>query len=246
MQKVNYRVTDPRQIEVAKGEILLSAMGAFDLTVTLPDNVNLGEISLSLSLEKFPAQPHVHKFHTQEVTNCPFAIIYRISFSSSYHAYLQFRRPEFVAEASVESKEPHWFEAPGPVIKANASYYAGGGLPDSDITWKVSSTEGNFIPPGWSDYSFAIPTKPLRNLSETGLACQRSITGKTRQSGDHKVRIELKDHSTPDPPRPVAIAALAEIIDINRQTLSASTQLILHPWYPLPPFSISNMETKTN
>jgi len=56
----------------------------------------------------------------------------------------------------------------------------------------------------------------------------------------------LKDHSTPDPPRPVSIAALAEIIDINRQTLSASTQLILHPWYPLPPFSISNMETKTN
>jgi len=82
MQKVNYRVTDPRQIEVAKGEILLSAMGAFDLTVTLPDTVNLGEISLSLSLEKFPAQPaHVHKFNTQEVTNCPF-LLFQLEFHS--------------------------------------------------------------------------------------------------------------------------------------------------------------------
>ena len=99
-----------------------------------------------------------------------------------------------------------------------------------DVTWKVSSAEGNFTPPGWGDYSFAIPTKPLRTSYKTGVAFSKDLSGKTRQSGDHKLRIELKDHCAPDPPRPVAIAALAEIIDINRQTLSASTQLILHPW----------------
>lgn len=40
MQKVFYTVTDPRFIEIAKGELILSAMGAFDLVVTLPDNVS--------------------------------------------------------------------------------------------------------------------------------------------------------------------------------------------------------------
>lgn len=33
----------------------------------------------------------------------------------------------------------------------------------------------------------------------------------------------------PDPPCPVSLAALIEIVDINRKSISTATQLILHP-----------------
>ncbi len=45
----------------------------------------------------------------------------------------QFRRPEFVAEVTVESASPHWFEQSA-IVKAKASYYAGGSLADSGLS----------------------------------------------------------------------------------------------------------------
>lgn len=39
------------------------------------------------------------------------------------------------------SKDPHWAEGEA-IIKAKASYYAGGALPDSEVDWNVTSAVG--------------------------------------------------------------------------------------------------------
>ncbi len=40
VQKVSYKVVDPRSVEVLKGEVNLSGLGSFDFALTLPDNVS--------------------------------------------------------------------------------------------------------------------------------------------------------------------------------------------------------------
>ncbi|KAL6044106.1 Alpha-2-Macroglobulin, variant 2 [Balamuthia mandrillaris] len=262
LQNVNYRMVDPRSVEVAKGSSCLSGFGSFDFVLNLPDSINLGDVSLHLSLEdheQTPTYAHVHTFQVQE-----------------------FRRPEFVAEASVESKNPHFLDPSSKaILKGKASYYAGGGLPDSDATWRVASTDATFAPPGLMDYVFSSQTKLLikeedikqvtssSSVSVTSFSlvgndagsssdgalqlvvpkkrvslvptpfvhssaqrsssdCKRTVKGKTRPSGEHKIEILLKS-GIPNPPRPLSLAAVLEVMDLNHQTLNATTQLLLHP-----------------
>ncbi len=111
---------------------------------------------------------------------------------------------------------------------------------------------GTFSPPGLMDYTFT-SNKPLflpsgiilaaaifyeiasfiNNFlywtgASTQLVCQRKLTSKTRSTGEHKILIQFKG-GYPDPPRPVSLAALVEVADINRKSINATTQLIVHP-----------------
>ncbi len=90
----------------------------------------------------------------------------------------------------------------------------------------MSSTSGTFAPPGFQDFTFTC-AKQLVLAQPTQLVCQRVLKGKTRESGEHKVLIQFKGY--PDPPCPVSLAALIEIVDINRKSITTTTQLILHP-----------------
>ena len=50
-----------------------------------------------------------------------------------------------------------FFNFSSAIVKGKASYYAGGSLPDSSVTWTVTSQQASFIPPGLSKYSFIAP-----------------------------------------------------------------------------------------
>ena len=49
------------------------------------------------------------------------------------------------------------------LIKAKASYFAGGALPDAPIVWNLSTNPTTFIPPGQSQYAFSIVNSQPEN-----------------------------------------------------------------------------------
>src|SRR5262249_34374077 len=118
--KVHYTVGDSRGNKICTGDVPLSALGGWETAFTLPPTMNLGTAWISL-----------------EATGGP------LGGSSSTRIEVQeFRRPEFEVHASA---------SPGPYVVGGhatvtvaASYYSGGGLPNAEVTWNVSATDGSF------------------------------------------------------------------------------------------------------
>lgn len=141
-EKLRYFLKDSRGQLVHEGDLQTNQYGAFDVTVTLPDNINLGSGRVEFLWERSNStnSTHNHTFHVQE-----------------------FRRPQFKVESSLHSKGPYSFQryssfadpyVSSPILKAKASYYAGGVLPDNDVKWTVTSSEAHFTPPGLSKFLF--------------------------------------------------------------------------------------------
>ena len=40
------------------------------------------------------------------------------------------------------------------VIESHASYYSGGDLPESNVTWKTTTSSATYCPPGLSRFTF--------------------------------------------------------------------------------------------
>ena len=40
------------------------------------------------------------------------------------------------------------------IVAVEASYYAGGPLPNAEVTWQVSSSPSSYSPPNWPDFIF--------------------------------------------------------------------------------------------
>ena len=40
------------------------------------------------------------------------------------------------------------------MVAVEAKYYAGGALPNADVTWQVTSSPGSYAPPNWPDFTF--------------------------------------------------------------------------------------------
>ena len=129
---ISYRLFGPRRNEILNGVLEPNPLGGFDLAFTLPEGMNLGNAHLELNAdvsEKVGRTGHRHFFQVQE-----------------------FRRPEFEVAASA-SEGPH-FAGGHATVSVTASYFAGGPLPDAEVTWHVASSPGNFRPPNWDDFTF--------------------------------------------------------------------------------------------
>lgn len=70
-----------------------------------------------------------------------------------YFFFAKFKPPEFQNEVSIITPEPIYYEG-SVLLKTLASYFSGGGLSDSPVTWIVSSNVKSFTPPGFFDYTF--------------------------------------------------------------------------------------------
>ncbi|MDI7266770.1 MAG: alpha-2-macroglobulin family protein, partial [Myxococcota bacterium] len=199
--KVAWTLLDPRGNELAKGEAAVGTLGGFDFAVRFPDATNLGTARLTLEAQ---GQQHHHMIQVQE-----------------------FRRPEFEV-TSQASEGPH-FPGGRVDVTVTASYYAGGGLPNADLTWRVTSRPGRFTPPGRDDFSFGSwtpwwmhggpPEDPRRTRTEAHAA-------RTDSAGKHRLRIDL---GAVDPPRPMSLTAEATVMDVNRQAWAAKADLLIHP-----------------
>lgn len=208
-QTFAWSAKDPRNNEIAKGQITTNAFGAFDLKFKLPDNTNLGYARVEFTAPGDGGVIHSHQFQIQE-----------------------FRRPEFEVSAKVESEAP-FFVGSSANLSVEAKYYAGGGLANAETNWTVTATPTNYTPPNRDDFIFGMWTPwwgwydyGYGRGGEYGGGSSQSFKGVTDASGKHLLKV---DFVSANPPRPYTISAAASVQDVNRQTWSSSTSLLVHP-----------------
>lgn len=206
---VSYSLIDSRSNEITKGALSVNALGGFDTSFKLPDTMNLGDAHLILKPEPENAEAftdgskfYSHNFQVQE-----------------------FRRPEFEVSAQA-SAGPHIVGSHA-LTTVSASYFAGGALAGADVSWRVNSTPGHFTPPNRDDFTFGtweawwIETGVDHSLNHA-----ETYKAKTDASGKHTLRI---DFDSVNPPRPSNVTAEASVTDVNRQTWTARSSLLVHP-----------------
>ena len=152
---VHWVARDPRGAELSKGDAPVDALGGFDFVATTPNNANLGDANVSLELGPGAHGRGNHRFSIQE-----------------------FRRPEFEVHATTD--EGPYFVGEHGVATVQAKYYAGGGLPDAEVTWSVNRTVGHFTPPNRDAYLFgkndweSFWTAPKRKPERTSETVERA------------------------------------------------------------------------
>ena len=205
---LTWTVRDSRGAEVTKGETKIDGAGGFDFVFKVPTTANLGPATVSLVVEDSALGP-----------------------TSTTHAlsFEEFRRPEFEVNAQTSSG-PH-LVGQHAVATVSATYYAGGGLPNADVSWVATSSPGSFTPPNRSEYSFGpeITTgwrygRQVRGATEASGTL--TWTSKTGPTGAHRLRV---DFDALERPRPLSIQLNASVVDVNRQSWSAQTSLLVHP-----------------
>lgn len=207
---------DSRGNELWRKSVPLNAWGGFDLAFELPKTMNLGQANLQIVAE---GSSTGHSFNVQE-----------------------FRRPEFEVSAKSESAGPHIVADPaGAELSTRASYYAGGPLPGAQVTWTASASPTSYTPPGRSAFTFGkwTPWWSFGGFEETTIFSGRrggrpvrqadltqSFSGQTDPTGTHRLHLDFDGVS---PARPYSVSAQAAVQDVNRQTWSASTSVLVHP-----------------
>ena len=198
-----WALRDSQGNEVGTGGTTVGHLGGFSLALDLPPTMNLGTAVLRLEAEgTSPLSTAVHTFEVQE-----------------------FRRPEFEVKAA--ASEGPFFVGGHATVTVSASYYAGGALPGTEVSWRVASRPAFFRPPNRDDFSFGPfvpwwegrpdPHEPERVLG---------MAARTDSSGVHRLRVDF-DRGTP--PRPRLVQAEATVMDVNRQAWTAGADLLVHP-----------------
>ncbi len=199
--KITYQLIDAQGNEVTKGEANLNAFGAFDFKVKLTDNMNLGSANLRMG-RNGSYEEFYHTFQVQE-----------------------FRRPEFEVTSKVDSQAP-FFVGGKADVSVEAKYYSGGGLANAETNWTVTSTPTNYTPPNRGDFTFGKWYPWWRGYDNNyGQTTTQTFKGVTDASGIHRLKI---DFESANPPRPYTITASSSVQDVNRQTWSSSTSLLVH------------------
>lgn len=208
IRSVRYNVIDSRNNSVLKGTAPVDATGGFALAFKLPGTMNLGNARVdidSVGSLNASGRSYQHSFQVQE-----------------------FRRPEFEVTATAGAG-PFLAGQTGRVT-LDAHYYAGGGLPNADVTWSVQSVPGYYTPPDTDGFSFGtwVPWwGAVDSVGDDGSAApsqSKTVTGHTDASG--KDTLEL---TFPSARRPMSVTVEGTVMDVNRQAWTASTSLLVHP-----------------
>jgi len=205
--RVAWTAFDARHNEIARGSSALTGLGGFDGSFAIPAGANLGGSQLEIRLEG-SAEP---------LSAAQFTTVYQVQ---------EFRRPEYTVAVSAQ-EGPHFIGGSAEVT-AKASYFAGGALPGAPVHWQVTATPGSYTPPGWDEWTFGEAPVFFFRAGRGGRGDVRSqaLDGATDAAGQHVLRIGF---TRGDPPRPYTVEAEATVTDVNRQTWSASTTLLVHP-----------------
>jgi alpha-2-macroglobulin len=205
VKSVTYSLEDSRGNEVLKGAAQVNALGGFDAVLKLPPTMNLGYANLQLQARNVPIGLSNLEFHHQLQVQ-------------------EFRRPEFEVTAQA-SDGPH-FVGGAANVTATASYYAGGGLANSEVNWQVTTRAAQFTPPNRDDFTFGKWIPWWISYDNNDAPRVESFTGRTDGAGKHSLRV---DFLSVDPPRPSTVTAEASVMDVNRQQWTATTTMLVHP-----------------
>ena len=197
--EVDWKVWGPRRNEIVSGTTKLSELGGFHMEAELPDDINLGDARVSFTLKDADVSTQ-QTFQVQE-----------------------FRTPEF--EVGVET-------SPGPHVvgdtvetEMSASYYSGGPLSGADLEWRVSSSEAQYSPPGWDDYTFG-RWNPIWWGFDSSEGRTKTLEAQVDAAGKHRLGITPE---SVDPGFATSLDAEATVSDVSRQTITGSDTILVHP-----------------
>jgi len=219
LASVNYQLNGWDGNQIANGLAEVNALGGFDFSLTLPTEVNLGQVQLILSANGAGSVSNASYYHSFQIQ--------------------EFRRPEFEVSARNESSGPY-FAGGSATLAVEAKYYAGGALPGAETNWQVTYAPGSYTPPNWPDFTFGewTPWWSYRGISEfydyggpTSAGESQSFSGQTDAAGVHYLQLDFDLNSPSEGAflRPVSVLASATVMDVNRQAWSSSTSLLVHP-----------------
>ena len=214
LQTVSYQVIGSQGNELLNGQAQVNLLGGFDFVFTLPTNANLGHARIQLeargSLAGLDGRYFDHSFQVQE-----------------------FRRPEFEVSARNETTGPY-FAGGEATVAVEAGYYAGGPLPNAEVTWQVTFSPSNYSPPNWPDFVFgkwtpwwfAYESFYLEEAYEPSWPYTEDVdvetfSGVTDASGNHYLRLDFEQS---DELRPHSVLAEATVMDVNRQAWAGDHQ----------------------
>ncbi len=200
---VSYAVRDAQGNEVLKGSAAINALGGFDTQFKLPGTMNLGYAYVQLQADQATLSGNSQQHYIQ---------------------VQEFRRPEF--EVSTQTSEGPHFVKGFAETTVSASYYAGGGLPNAEVNWRVTSQPTVFTPPNRQDFTFGEWVPWWRVWNGNNESHTETFSGRTDAAGKHRLRI---DFDSVKPPRASSVTATASVMDVNRQQWASSSTLLVHP-----------------
>lgn len=204
-KKISYTLENPERKVLTRGEASLSSVGGFDFQVKIPRPAETGGWLLKLRGDGPGQLVGRHEIEVQE-----------------------FRRPEFEVQTEAEAGEVVLQNRA--TVRALAQYFGGGSLNNAEVTWKVASDSTSFQPSGWDQFSFQSWKpwwesncwwQPARLESD-----DKTFSGRTDAAGRCQLALEFPRM---DEPRPRLVKVEATVNDVNRQTISGRTQLLVHP-----------------
>ncbi|MEP6298754.1 MAG: alpha-2-macroglobulin family protein, partial [Ilumatobacter sp.] len=237
---VRYQAFDPTGNEIATDSVPVNSVGGFNLSIEVPEASNTGGGYVQLYLVDSAEQTDSN-----------------ISWFQEFQVQ-DFRTPEFEVEARAETEGPYYVVEPA-TIAADANYFAGGPLGDSEVNWFVSTSDTTYSPPNWRDFSFGVDTPWwFDSFGEFGGGFGGDVvedvggfpggfpgedlrfqefTGRTDASGTHLLQLDFADiPASADPDaepmqvdQPTSVTAEATVFDVNRQAISSRTNLLVHP-----------------
>ncbi len=210
---INYQLIGSQGNNLLNGQAEVDNLGGFDFNFSLPESMNLGYVQLILDARNPGGLTNAEYYHSFQVE--------------------EFRRPEFEVVARNEFPGPY-FAGGEATVAVKASYYAGGPLPNADVTWTVSSSPGQYSPPNWPNFTFGSWT-PWWSYqidfygpdygSPNGPQMEQGFSGVTDASGEHYLNLDFSSGSL----QPMSMTAQATVMDVNRQAWTGSTSLLVHP-----------------
>lgn len=202
--KVQLKVLDAREREFFTKTVTLSALGSFSEDIAMPQTpLGFYTATLHLTGEGAPEYPIArHEFQVEEYKPNAFEIT--------------------IGEGP---KQPGPAELKLPV---SAKYYMGKTLSKAQLTWSLNAHDTDFSPADFDDFDFAdaITNYELReHLDRRG---HLSTQGKVTLDAEGAAKIEASVPLNAKVPQPRRVNVLAEITDVNQQTVSSSRAFTLH------------------
>ncbi|WP_193213583.1 alpha-2-macroglobulin family protein [Luteolibacter marinus] len=221
-------VTDPRNKEILRRDAEISPTGGFDLTFKLPD----GTTGYHRAKLEYPAElaglegEDSWSERNRILSNASFSIGLRVE---------EFRRNAFELTHTVENPAPGAKEVS---LLLKAAYYQGQPVAKGSVGQFTHIEETNFYPERYRDYLFGDHRTPDFGYWYHYFGYRWDDDHGSRRADNESTEAELADDGTvritaslPDAEFPVAreVSISTEVTDANRQTLSKTSEVTVHP-----------------
>ncbi|AKT39846.1 Ig-like domain-containing alpha-2-macroglobulin family protein [Chondromyces crocatus] len=203
-QMVLVSLDGPEGETLLQAEPTLSAFGTFSLDMKIPATGKLGTYAVNASVVG-SARGWPDATSTVEVA--------------------EYRPAE--TKASVEPDRPSYVRGDKATFVARGDYLFGAPMGGADVRLSVTRTPTSFSPPGLDDFvvDASVFTSALPDAEPRGEELQSART-KLDAKGEAPITTSL---ALPGQRGPESITCEAEVMDVSRQSVAASTTAIAHP-----------------